>query len=470
MRRAALPVLVVAIGATGWAVLPERPEPPPAVVLGRFARSLVHYEHTVWNPADVPLRDVVCEALLPCGTERQRVRWLRLSPHGWELRTDSHGQRFARAVVREIAPGDAVSFGWIASVDLAAATHDLAATGADDPRASAYRGDATVLGLTSSAVGEAAEEARRDACGEAATDLARAALEVVRRRVRYERAGGWDPAPRVLERGSGSCSESVFSYMAVCRRLGLASRWVGGSMHRAGPPGRALDQVFHRVAEVHLPGHGWAPAEATGSEDGVAAEDLGRLPRGFLTLGRGDGGGDAATGVVYPSRHAWTEPKRTKGEPRRGRAAKRAWWLGAVDDGAATAGGLDGLEPGHAPSFPRGELIACDALGYGAAVDAHGAKLGAAPSKRPSLADAAELLLRAGHPEALRLAVLAARVDPAQAERLTALAEACCSERLCAEFLPLLGGTPAEFETWWDARDSAVTPRERGLLDLAETR
>ena len=52
--------------------------------------------------------------------------------------------------------------------------------------------------------------------------LALAALDHVREHVRYELEGGWQPAPTVLREGAGSCSESTFVYVAICRSLGVS--------------------------------------------------------------------------------------------------------------------------------------------------------------------------------------------------------------------------------------------------------
>ncbi|MBU1652455.1 transglutaminase, partial [bacterium] len=76
-------------------------------------------------------------------------------------------------------------------------------------------------------------------------------------RVDYELSGGWNTAPTVIDRGTGSCSEYTFAFIALCRAAGLPARYTGSIAIRGDDA--SLDDVFHRWAEVYLPNYGWIP-------------------------------------------------------------------------------------------------------------------------------------------------------------------------------------------------------------------
>ncbi len=89
-------------------------------------------------------------------------------------------------------------------------------------------------------------------------------------RLHYELAGGWNPAPVVIKRGSGSCSEYTFSFIALLRAAGIPARYVGSVVER-GERG-SYDWVFHRWVEVYFPGYGWVPVDAQHGDKELPAE------------------------------------------------------------------------------------------------------------------------------------------------------------------------------------------------------
>jgi transglutaminase-like putative cysteine protease len=81
----------------------------------------------------------------------------------------------------------------------------------------------------------------------------------------YELDGEWDDAATVLRRGSGSCSEFTFLFVALARAVGLPARYTGGSVylpHQA-RGGTFIDYYNHRWAEVYIPRYGWVPFDPT---------------------------------------------------------------------------------------------------------------------------------------------------------------------------------------------------------------
>jgi hypothetical protein len=75
----------------------------------------------------------------------------------------------------------------------------------------------------------------------------------------YKLHGGWNAAPTVLKRGSGSCSEFTISLIALARAAGLPARYQAGLVVR-GDDG-SIDRVYHRWAQVYLPPFGWVPVD-----------------------------------------------------------------------------------------------------------------------------------------------------------------------------------------------------------------
>lgn len=103
--------------------------------------------------------------------------------------------------------------------------------------------------------------------------------------------GGWNPAPTVLKRGTGSCSEYTFIFIAMCRAAGLPARYAGSIVVRGQDKG--IDDVWHRWAEVYLPNYGWIPVDVSAGDSPIPANrarTIGVLRNRYLitTIGGGD--------------------------------------------------------------------------------------------------------------------------------------------------------------------------------------
>jgi hypothetical protein len=108
--------------------------------------------------------------------------------------------------------------------------------------------------------------------------MARRLARFIDDRMRYEMAGGWESAPITLKRGTGSCSEYTFAFVALARAVGLPARWVGAVVVRGDDASWDVD--FHRWAEVYLPRYGWVPWDVQHADQHTPAghaEPLGRL-------------------------------------------------------------------------------------------------------------------------------------------------------------------------------------------------
>ncbi|MCX7953831.1 MAG: hypothetical protein N3A01_01425 [Bacteroidales bacterium] len=140
--------------------------------------------------------------------------------------------------------------------------------------------------------------------------IARKLYNYVIEKLDYEMAGGWDIAPTILKRGTGSCSEYTFSYIALCRAAGIPARYVGSLVMRGDEV--SIDNTYHRWAEIYLPEYGWIPVDANAGDSSsprTQAEGFGYLPNKFLITTQ-SGGGSEYLEWSYNSNESYvTEPK-----------------------------------------------------------------------------------------------------------------------------------------------------------------
>ncbi|MGQ9619247.1 MAG: transglutaminase domain-containing protein, partial [Candidatus Aminicenantia bacterium] len=142
--------------------------------------------------------------------------------------------------------------------------------------------------------------------------IVRKIFKYVGEKLFYELAGGWDTAPTVLKRGSGSCSEYTFVFMSLCRASGIPSRYVGAVVVRGDDA--SYDDVFHRWVEVYFPGYGWIPVDSQAGDKPTPSEQgfyFGHLTNRFL-ITTYSGGGSPYLEWTYNSNAKWTFKGRAK--------------------------------------------------------------------------------------------------------------------------------------------------------------
>jgi DNA-binding beta-propeller fold protein YncE len=142
--------------------------------------------------------------------------------------------------------------------------------------------------------------------------VARKLFDYVIKNMEYELAGGWNVAPTVLKRGTGSCSEYSFVYIALCRAAGLPARYAGSVAIRGDDA--STDDVFHRWVEVYLPNYGWIPIDPSGGDSQRPANQasaIGYLNNRYLITTIG-GGGSKYMEWTYNSNERWTSKGRCK--------------------------------------------------------------------------------------------------------------------------------------------------------------
>lgn len=136
--------------------------------------------------------------------------------------------------------------------------------------------------------------------------IMRRMFDHVRGAMEYKLEGGWNAAPVVLERGTGSCSEYTFAFVALCRAAGLPARYVGALVVRGDDA--SLDNTFHRWPEVYLPGYGWVPVDPQAGDKASPrdrAMAIGNLSNRFLITTQG-GGDSEFLGWTYNYHHTYT--------------------------------------------------------------------------------------------------------------------------------------------------------------------
>ncbi|MDZ7722760.1 MAG: transglutaminase domain-containing protein [candidate division KSB1 bacterium] len=139
--------------------------------------------------------------------------------------------------------------------------------------------------------------------------MAQRIYDYVRNTLEYKLEGGWNVAPFVLQRGTGSCSEYTFSFIALCRAAGIPARYVGAAVVRGDDA--SIDEYFHRWPEVYLPGYGWIPMDPQAGDKQTPREvamGIGHLPNRFLITTQG-GGDSEILGWYYNSNESFiTDP------------------------------------------------------------------------------------------------------------------------------------------------------------------
>ncbi|MBN2521985.1 MAG: hypothetical protein JXB24_01860 [Bacteroidales bacterium] len=140
--------------------------------------------------------------------------------------------------------------------------------------------------------------------------IARRIFNCVRNTLEYKMEGGWNAAPLVLQRGTGSCSEYTFCFVSLCRAAGLPARYVGALVVRGDDA--SLDEFFHRWPEVYLPNYGWIPIDPQGGDKQLARDqaiNIGNLPNRFLITTQGGGDSEYLGWYYNVNERYQTEPQ-----------------------------------------------------------------------------------------------------------------------------------------------------------------
>ena len=212
---------------------------------------------------------------------RRLLKAPEFEPKPTDFVTDAWGQKCAHFLFKDVKPGEDVqavmkveaevrAVRWFVDPDGVGRLEDIPA---DIKKA--YTQDASKLVMTDPVIQKAVKEAVGDEKNP--YWMARKINKYVQDKMHYEMAGGWNIAPVVLSRGSGSCSEYTFVMLAMCHAAGLPARYQGSVVIRGDDASRDVD--FHRWVEVYLPNYGWVPVDPSGGDSPVPIEQAAVLRR-----------------------------------------------------------------------------------------------------------------------------------------------------------------------------------------------
>jgi hypothetical protein len=212
--------------------------------------------------------------LYPVDLDRQSIVDLQFYPPTWALLQDNRGQAIVRHHFTNVRPGNRCETSWRARVVTWNLLYDIDPNDvgmlAGIPREiqAEFLADGPLFKIADPVV-----TAARDAALQGESNPLRMAHRLydwVQNHMTYVAEGGWDDAVTVLQRGTGSCSEYAFAFIALCRSAGIPARWTGALVRRGASagPGPYRDDAHHRWAEVYLPRIGWIQCEVQGGRWG----------------------------------------------------------------------------------------------------------------------------------------------------------------------------------------------------------
>ena len=347
MFRALVPVLILVAGVLAQTDIgrpggPMRPAVADAVHRTKAnapatLRFDLEFQHRLTNKTKGCLEDIRIYVPVPEDCYQQRVTnlvWLRSGqPAKVLIQKDQYGQHVASFRWQKLPPGGnlVVGFRCRAALRKPAKTRlpktrlpktklpktklpktKLPKTGlsefAGDDTAkippdvrTAYTKDGRIYGLASASIRRKAREladGRKNL-----VERVRAIYDFVAQDLTYIRQGGWDPAPEVLARRSGSCSEFSYLFSSLCRANGIPTRFVGATMFRPKQVKEYpyVDKVWHRWVQVYFPGVGWVHMDPTRDRGKTAkCHFFGRQPGPGLVLSH-QGGNSKFLGNHYVS-------------------------------------------------------------------------------------------------------------------------------------------------------------------------
>ncbi|HFE53386.1 MAG TPA: transglutaminase [Bacteroidetes bacterium] len=287
-----------------------------------FSRSnprhaTVTLTHQVRNQGPGKITRLDVYFALPENRDSQEIEGkFRFSPQPADFATDQWGQRFAHFSYTDIPPQGVVTSKMEVKTTVYEITYyvrpEKVGSLTDIPQdiRTRFTQDGSKYMLKNPII----QKAAREAVGNEKNPywIARKIYRYLMGKMHYELAGGWNVAPAVLARGSGSCSEYSFVYIAMARAAGLPARYVGSVVVRGDDA--SLDDVFHRWVEVYLPGYGWVPVDPSGGDQPsrrAQALYFGHLSNRFLITTQG-GGDSRYMGWTYNMAETWHAEPKTK--------------------------------------------------------------------------------------------------------------------------------------------------------------
>ena len=260
--------------------------------------ATVEFTHTIRNhgPGHIQKAEIYLAVPENRLKHQETVGSIQFMPPVNTFRKDRWGQKIALSSFENVEPGEVVGAGYCVDAKIGDLRFYLLPedVGSLDevPReiADTYLSEGSRYFINEPLIRETAERLVGDESNP--YWIARTFFEYEIEKVEYELAGGWDIAPTILKRGTGSCSEYSFLYIALCRAAGLPARYQAGVAVRGDDA--CMDNVYHRWVEVYFPHYGWVPVDPSRGDQPTPAgraASFGMLSnRLFITT---HGGGDS---------------------------------------------------------------------------------------------------------------------------------------------------------------------------------
>jgi transglutaminase-like putative cysteine protease len=280
-----------------------------ATTRSRERAAVVTFTHDVINFGPGTVTDLHVYLALPRNRSTQEIKSVEMLQEGEKMLTDRWGQEVARFRRATLKPGERATTRMRVKAKIYDVMYHLfpekAGSLKDIPVDVRRRflEDDDKYRLLDPVIQAAVREAVRHP--DNPYWIARDIYDWLHDKMVYKRIGGWDVAPTVLQRGSGSCSEYAFVYIALCRAAGLPARYVGSVVARGEEA--SFDFVYHRWVEVYLPGHGWVPVDPSGGDQESTRDQamyFGHLDNRFLITTE-SGGGSEYLKWDYNSSESW---------------------------------------------------------------------------------------------------------------------------------------------------------------------
>ena len=280
---------------------------------GESKRERLEFVHQFRNSGPGEVQSLEVHIAVPRDLPYQKILGkLKFQPKPTDILTDKWGQKVAHFHYGRVRAGQSIKISMTVDAELFKTrifvVPEKAGTLADIPKdiSDLYLDDDTKFWINDPLI----KQTVQDVVGDEANCywIARKLFDHVIGKVRYELAGGWNVAPKVLERGSGSCSEYSFVFISLCRAAGLPARYVGSVVIR-GDDASTDDDIFHRWAEVYLPNYGWVPLDLARGRTALknpakAATQIAYRTNGYLITTIG-GGGSEYLQWNYTSMSTW---------------------------------------------------------------------------------------------------------------------------------------------------------------------
>jgi len=277
----------------------------------------LEYVHQVRNFGPDSITSLQVYLAIPQNLNSQKlVGESQFSPKPVDFLTDKWGQKVAHFEFTNLAAGQVSSVTMNTKVELYKTRYfifpDKVGKLADIPAdiRKQYLIDDVKFQFTSPVI----QEAVKTAVGNETNPywIGRKIFNYINDKLFYERVGGWNTAPTVLQRGNGSCSEYTFVYISMCRAAGLPARYVGAVTHRGDDA--SWDDVFHRWVEIYLPNYGWIPIDPSGGDQPSPqgqASGIGNIDNRFL-ITTCSGGGSEYLDWTYNANEKWVSKGKCK--------------------------------------------------------------------------------------------------------------------------------------------------------------